>query len=522
MTDEIHEARKYFIELGFDTIPLKEGEKVPSRHNWQTTSSYRLWKNAGGDANIGIRGGGAASVAFIDCDHEDTYSNTRDFMDGLGYAPGTYPVVQTASGSGRHIYTTLSGELPGQWRKLSPILGSGELRYGSGAFVVAPPSIVKKSNYSLIRGDYRVLPELTAADVLPILTNKNTEPEQAKPRMSRLASNLLAGGDALKRYETRSEAEMGLMASLINSGYNYAAILSLFDSNPCAGKYREMRATNPQLADHYFKTTYLNALDWCERHTSKPRKTAEQLQIWAQSRPWPGRTGITDRAVFIAHTQKAWVSCANEFHVSVRELAELAGIGAMTASRANKRLITDELLVKSKDASTDCATLYQFGDIALTNLNTKKEKWLSGTYPHSMYEDMYHLVTKQGLGELHDVFRHRGLGKSAGEIWLVLSDGEGKTAGELVNITGRHKRTIYRVLERLSGHGKRKVIDSLTGEVVVMVRKDGGKWFAVREVDLDHVAKLVRTYGALERQKREHAEDRRIHRRGLERRKVGL
>ena len=90
MTGEIRKARKYFAEMDFDTIPLKKGAKVPSRNNWQTTSLYRLWRHAGGGSNIGIRGGSEASVAFIDCDREYTFTKTQHFMAGLGYKPASF------------------------------------------------------------------------------------------------------------------------------------------------------------------------------------------------------------------------------------------------------------------------------------------------------------------------------------------------------------------------------------------------------------------------------------------------
>jgi hypothetical protein len=90
MTGEIHKARKYFAEMGFDTIPLKKGAKATFRNNWQTTSLYKLWRHACGDSNIGIHSGGDASVAFIDCDHEYTFTKTQHFMAGLGYKPASF------------------------------------------------------------------------------------------------------------------------------------------------------------------------------------------------------------------------------------------------------------------------------------------------------------------------------------------------------------------------------------------------------------------------------------------------
>jgi hypothetical protein len=125
-------ARMIYDELGFDTLPLIPGAKRTYARSWQRRLSFRLWHNAPESANIGIRGGGFARVAFIDCDEPRAFKNVTDWLASLGYRNDSYPVIQTASGAGRHVYITLAGALSGDARDLSGEIGAGEFRYGCG------------------------------------------------------------------------------------------------------------------------------------------------------------------------------------------------------------------------------------------------------------------------------------------------------------------------------------------------------------------------------------------------------
>ncbi len=123
-------ARMMYETLGFDTLPLLAGSKKPYASAWQKRLPIYLWQNAPDDANIGIRGGGFANVAFIDCDAPQTFEHVTNYLTGLGYRGDSYPLVQSASGHGWHIYITLKGFLTGDARSLSKEIGAGEVRYG--------------------------------------------------------------------------------------------------------------------------------------------------------------------------------------------------------------------------------------------------------------------------------------------------------------------------------------------------------------------------------------------------------
>lgn len=176
---DLNNALEFYMESGFDPIPLKPGTKTPSLKNWPRESVFRMWNTRKPYSNIGIRCGGLLNVAVIDCDDKDTpgtFDNVRQLLETLGYVPGDYPVIQTASGIGRHIYLTFNGELPGDICRLDKVYGSGEFRYGPGAYVVAPPSVVSFNGlYSLIEGNFRRLPEVERADIEPLLNSIKDE-----------------------------------------------------------------------------------------------------------------------------------------------------------------------------------------------------------------------------------------------------------------------------------------------------------------------------------------------------------
>lgn len=490
---DVNKVRLQYDELGFDTLPLIPGNKAPFARSWQSRTVNRLWQNAPQGANIGIRGGGLASVAIIDCDRPQTFENATHWLAGLGYQTGDYPIVKTASGEGRHIYISFAGGLAGDARKLSGDFGAGEFRYGAGAMVVAPPSQVNGNEYKLINGDFARLPGLTIDDILPIIGNQETQPAPVKPRLPRKAVALLHG-KGLDGYKTKSEAEQALLTSLVNAGFGFADMLDLFNRHPCAGKYAELKAKSAKNAERWLRHSFNEAAQWAKTHESPARQKAQAAIAWAESRAWPGRTGAVDRLVFIAHIMIAYKAGRLVYAAACRDLAEQAGISRMTATNATHRLCNVGLLAIESPATVDCATLYRFGQ-GLDKLG------------HFLKAP---IVRKcQPLSTNHDAFRFAGLGKSAGEIWQVLQDAPA-TVDVLAEKTGRHAKTVKRALERMA-----KLADQLTGEYLPMVASDDGKIYHALPVDFDRVAHALGTAGAGQRQKELHAKERRVHARNL-------
>lgn len=478
-----------YAALDFDTLPLKPGTKLPAVIGWQQRNPARMWASAPHDSNIGIRTGGG--LAVLDCDEKTipgTFDRAQAWLAGLGYLPGDYPLVQTASDVGRHVYLSFSGDLEGAYHILTGDIGAGEFRHGPGAYVVAPPStITGAATYSLLDGDFRQLPKITTQDILPLLSPQAHSLEAA-PGISRLAAALLHG--AQSSYRSRSEAEQALVLSLVNSGHTFDSILSLFMSNPCAGKFSELRSKSEKSAIRWLHLTYNKAVMF-SAHESRARQTARAALSLAESIPWPGKAGMYDKAVYSAHCQIAIKAGRLEYGASCRELAELAGTSSATAMNATHRLIEAGLLGSSTPAAGEYSNRYFLKvDKTLHSLSTSCEGVSS-------------------LVHSEDVFRPRGLGKAAGEVYMVLLSKGPLPIAEIANLTGRHIKTVNRALGRMEG-----IIDSVTGEYISMVENQGKTWRA-QEVDLSQIANIIGTTGEGERQREKHERERRIYRRAL-------
>ncbi len=490
---DVDTARQQYDDLGFDTLPVISGGKEAYANAWQKRLPYRLWQNAPQDANIGIRGGGLVDVAFIDCDELKAFETVTKHLAGLGYCGDSYPVVQTASGEGRHIYITLTGVLSGNARNLSREVGKGEFRYGAGAFVVAPPSVLGNGcGYKLISGDFSIRPILEVKDILPLLGNREM-PTKSK-RLSRKALALLNGNvELINFYPSRSEAEQSLITSMINTGLNFGEVLDLFNRYPCAGKYDALKAKNSRNAERWLRHSYDNATQWAKDHESKARRVAKATIEWAESRAWQGRTGAIDQLIYLAHANIAYKAGRLFYAADCRTLADMAGVSHMTATRSTWRLCKSGLIIPDKSAVADNANTYQLGslDKPLHSLRTS-------------------IVRKCNTLSNHDAFRYRGLGKSAGQIYAELQTSPA-TIEELAERTGRHAKTIERALGRMA-----RLANPLTGEYLPMVTSDEDGIYHPCPVDLDRIAHAIGTAGMEERQRKEHLRERRSHRRSLD------
>lgn len=495
-----------FAALGFDAIPLVPGSKLPACVGWQNMLPALQWAEAPHDANIGVRGGGDIGAVFVDADDKNapgTSDHVRRMLAGKGlYPDGDYPTVRTISG-GAHFYVRAGVHLAGHIRKLRRDIGAGELRYGSGAYVVAPGSIVDGRIYELVQGDLRQVPTLDLADLRDFAPVEPAAHVATSPTVPRLAWALL-GGERLERYGSRSEAEQALMDALVNAGHEFGAILALFMQHPAAGKFAELRRISEAEALRWLRRSYDAAVRFTAQE-SAGRRRGREAQAWALARPWPGRTGSSDRAVYLAHAEIARRAGVLTYAAPVRTLAELAGVHRNTAISANARLVNAGLVHPDRAPVGTFSATYRLCD-------ANDAEWRScATSSQYVREEV-----AQGCHTSDDAFRFLGLGKAAGEVLAALHAQPGATAREVAAMTGRHVRTVYRALGRMA-----ELVDTVTGEVLRLVVRDGSAWRAVDGIDLVAVARAVGTLGAGERQKQRHERERRDRARAMARAEAG-
>lgn len=490
-------ARQFFTRLGFNVIPLLPNSKKTTCKKWPHKSPEELWDDAPRGANVGIRCGSQSHLAILDCDEKNgpgVFQNAVAWLDGLGIERGNYPVVQSASGCGRHIYLRVNTSLNGCSKNLRSEFGAGELRYGRGAYVVAAGSIVDGSLYVWMEGDFHQLPVVCKKDLATIIdltALDEKELNQPPTDISRRTWYLLKQV-GLCGYSSRSEKEQAIMVGLVNAGRNFQQVENLFKKFPGVEKYHELEADNPQRAREYLLLSFENATRWAKNHENPVRAEVAQIMAWAHSACWPGKSGPYDKDMFIAHLQIAYAACKTTYAASLRELAQLAATSSPSASNATDRLINDRNLLKR----------VQQGRGTLSSIYQLTSNCKSLALPHRGW-----VGECKGYAS-HDAFRFSGLGKFAWEVWTSLADGP-MMVSELEQVTGRTARTVQKHLDHMS-----QIICPDTGEILAMVYPEGDKW-ARGPVDLDLVAAFLQTSGKGEAEFEKHARERYCHRKVL-------
>jgi hypothetical protein len=151
-------------------------------------------------------------------------------------------------------------------------------------------------------------------------------------------------------YTSNSEAELAAAMSLAKAGYSEIEIISIFD------EYRPPHfSSKKNSADWLGKYLLPTAFDYCDA-----KLNIDQINTWAWSRPWPGRTGESDKRVFLALCHRARLDRRKHFRASVREVAEIANLSKNTAERSLRRLIFGGLIQKVGTDGKSGANLYKF------------------------------------------------------------------------------------------------------------------------------------------------------------------
>ncbi len=366
---DVQTERSYYAELGFDTLPLLPNSKKAYSVNWENRDPEDLWRDSPVGCNIGIRAGGKVRVAMIDCDEkktQGTFGNVSRFLIGLGYSETSLPVIQTASGTGRQIYVEFKDSLPGSIGNLRKEMGSGEFRYGQGAYVVAPPSLVNDTQYKLINGRLCQLPLLRIADVgklIDLSVKENIQPVQIPTTRFNYTSSLmprrtleLLKGNGVNT--DRSITEQSILTGLANKNFPFEKVLNLFIKYPAAGKFMEMYLENRGRAIAWLQASYNKALAFTVTHESETRIKLLRTISWAENSLWTGKAKTIDQVVFIAHAKIAHRAGKMEYAASVRDLALDSGCTTTTVSNANKRLIEKGLIDLIVKSVADKANVY--------------------------------------------------------------------------------------------------------------------------------------------------------------------
>ena len=495
MTGTLEHAREY-LAAGLAPIPVPAGRKAADTA-WRQFQSHPPSKHElgllfganGGNIAI-ICGRSSDNLMVLDCDCPTTFRDTGDRLGGLGI---TTPIIRRPpngtphDGGGSYWLRT---PVPVATRGLVDL----EIR-GQAAYVLAPDSEHPGGGRYYFENPGTAIHRLPTLDALDWLTLEAASVTNRK--IPPLAWRLFLGNQqTLDKYPTRSEAEAAVCASLARAGFAFGDALLLFQRYGGTGKFAGLWAENPENARRYLKLTWNNAVTWVQQNENEHNALARELRTWALSRPWPGRGGSSERAVFLGHLEIVQ-HCGQQPHgASARRLAELAGVGMKTAARANARLIDAGLLELDTSGTAQLANLWR--------LVNRPNRHTSSHRRNTM------CVTMADSDTGHDAFRWAcgGLCKSGGEVLgLLLQAGEPVHQGVIAESTGRGVRTIRRKCRQLFGLGLAKPA----------TEKGRGWWTVLGAPDLDAVAAELGTAGRGAAQKRAHFQQQRYHRELLRR-----
>jgi predicted transcriptional regulator len=495
---------------GIPTIPLRPYRKAPMCEAWQARASADQWEAVGGTAfrgNIGVCTG--QGLAVLDADSERTVEAVERHLTAMGLKP---PTVQTASGTGRHYYLMINDAPDGNFTLLSDGVGPGELRWGAGAYVVAPCSLVDDERYRFVAGAPEQItsqkpvpwtdlmwavadqgPDVLAFDRVPVELTRRDIPRRADVLLTVLGQ--AEKGQRLGCYPTRSEAEAAVVAMLILAGWDFEEIRQEFETR------------NPgHFAEHakpawYLRYTYQKLLN---QIASTPERL-ELARCWrgARDAAWPGRGGALEKNSYLALVASAWRAGAWTVRASYREIAEHAGASTSGVHGALERLQEAGQIERVQSWQMDGST-------------AQSTTW--------RVEAMYNTRTVCHIGEAGGCRGEAALaaggseavavvGAVGGEIWSELRsrsaglvyeklNGDSQSAAALARATGKHRHTVARALAILENHG--------------LAKESGGGW--VRgPADLAAVADEVGAVDAARCRRYQHKRERqRFHRRRQE------
>lgn len=560
--------------LGYDVIPILPGTKRPAVDAWPTVPPAEQWRGAPENSNLALRHGGDMRLASMEAerDRPEAIPALRRFLAGLGYDWQSYPANRTAHAGERYFFA-LHDAPNGHNRKMADDLGGGELRYGPGAFALVPPStLADGGRYEMIGGSWDgELPKLEWADIAPLLKDarrREAPAEVVAGPLSPLAQALADGENLLPedvrgRLHGRGGSDYPSIDDF-TTVYRLAALridadttLALMLTYPGYGHFADLAAKNSADAVTWLHDAYAKASAYAAQHGGDVSKRLARLIEQAEAQPWKGRTGATDKAVYLAHLRIAADANTPVWAGASRRLADMVNVSQMTATRANARLIEAGKLALHTPATAQLAAEYALPDaekvrsVSLLYGSTEISETLrtlpaednqpnptnqpqrpepkagrvqspsglgcenqKSSSPPAKAGASSHSETEKGRVQAvlaHDLFCWHGMGKAAGFVYAALLDKPG-TVAELAERSGRVVSTVRRVLSKLAA-----IRDDATGEQYALVEEsEPGTWGIADGANMDKAARLLGVAGKGDKRKAKHEQERQRHTQALE------
>jgi hypothetical protein len=483
--DSIMDAALDYHRRGLNVVPCNDGANDRTGEGKAPKPGFTLarwyyYKQSRADVerafekdavNVGIiTGKGSDNVYVVDVDHPDQFPDQTFLKSAFDGDLNTWAVKTSR---GLHTYDISTRQIK------TKAYGWGEIR-GMQAYVLAPPSVNVKTG---IAYTWLSRPSSIAhCEELPFATfDYDDFPRHQVPRLAQLISDgkLNDQVGVGKRYRSRSEIDAALVLSLYRASFTFDQVKSWFPFCKHPSQYLDYLNTHRKQADNYLRVLFYKAEHLADKpEWTQARTLALSCNQWAVSTSWPGRTGETDRAIYLTHTLRCYESGSLEYHLSSRKQSEQAAYGYQTASNANHRLIRKGLIHARTRAKGDCAQKWALRpvgkDVAVSYEDTSKV---------TEHDEVSSLETLAGHARYCGVWEWHGLGKAAFAVWHALLE-EPLTQKEVAARTGRAKGTVSKALARMSD-----------AEIVglSLVRRNGDRWFANSDYDFPRLGEKLRT-----------------------------
>jgi DNA-binding transcriptional regulator YhcF (GntR family) len=545
---EILETAIFYHENNLCSFPLEYGEKKPRvildndknpvqkkkngkllynqfgepeflRESWsdfvkRPLNKAQLIENFSKPSNIAVAGGSVSgNLLIFDVDEPRIFENTLRYEKPMSALIEQAWVTQTPRGGQHFLVRT---EFPVKTKDLKKQYGI-ELR-SEGVYAAFPPSLFKRGQeflqYHFLDDSHKKkLIVLNSTDIdqlinigLPIEKATFDDKKIFHPfGLSKKIYEILFYG-LYEKYgyvpksrsgKSRSEAEYSIVLTLINNGWSYPEIENLFST--FASHHSKFKELNTRGND-YLHSCFLTASTWLKSNKSDIDNRIDRLFQIGENFNFEHRTKHTDKAVYYATLTIARKSGKiNDISLPVRQIAEQAGISRLTAQRSIERIQSYGLI-----DNTRCNDLFharEFSIIENISVETNSDNKTNTRYLH------------------HDIFRHRGLGKSGFIIYNFLlskvnqsytvgglkdwysNDNDGFTWQEIVKETGISMKTVFRKLSIM--------------KFLQIVENHDGKWKIVKNHNLDTASMVLGLNGTGERQRRFHESERKANQRSI-------
>lgn len=475
-------------------IPLKAGSKIPAGNTWKQFQYEHISRktieytwNGDNEPNIGILGGAiSGNLLIIDI---DSYKAEKELMQDSVFREireKTF-VSKSALKHLPHIAVRMQNAV----RTGKALNGQIDLK-SEGGYVVAPLSEIKDPKQILMPYAWENFAE-------PLELN----PAQNEYMMKRFSLELIPAehyhcyGLNFNEWEYVTKGNFKIIGKLDRSTADCKVFYKVIRFGKSKDEIREFVSrfywngskfyTYKNGFHDYFERTYQNCLEFIERENRKNESLISEYRKVIYSIP-----NNTDQKTFAVLLEVAgWKHNGmkeDQFFMSVRTLAEKAGIGEKTASKSLQRLSSLGVIAKEKNGTRFKKTLDDFGEkkalasVFRLNPEIPSNLKISDSYNPELIN--------------HDAFRFKGLGAKGLVIYETLLALEGASRAELFKeVKERGVKSLNTLKTKLG----------TLMETGLVELRDNHKYYAVQNHNsVNSAAQYLGTAGTGERQMKKH------------------